>query len=131
MLKCLQFRRLVTAIQNIALTLNRHYPARLYRLYLVDAPAIVHIPVRVSSGNHHVQLEAGLSSSTHVIQSQGRAPQLLRNERQRAHRCDCVQAIKAMLHPSTSSKILICDLGDERLPVDLAQDSALHQDGRI
>jgi hypothetical protein len=44
----LQFRRLVTAIQNIALTLNRHYPARLYRLYLVDAPAIVHIPVRVS-----------------------------------------------------------------------------------
>lgn len=48
----LQFRRLVTAIQNIALTLNRHYPARLYRLFLVDAPAIVHIPVRVS--RHHL-----------------------------------------------------------------------------
>ena len=46
----LQFRKLVTAIQNIALTLNRHYPARLYRLYLVDAPAIVHFPVRVRSG---------------------------------------------------------------------------------
>ena len=45
----LQFRKLVTAIQNIALTLNRHYPARLYRLYLVDAPAIVHLPVRVRS----------------------------------------------------------------------------------
>ncbi|CAL5219443.1 g1275 [Coccomyxa viridis] len=82
----LQFRRLVTAIQNIALTLNRHYPARLYRLYLVDAPAIVHLPVR---------------------------------------------AIKAMLHPSTSSKILICDSEDERLPVDLTQDSTLHQDGQL
>jgi hypothetical protein len=43
----MQFRRLVRAIQNIALTLNRHYPARLHRLYLVDAPAIVHLPVRV------------------------------------------------------------------------------------
>ena len=41
----------------------------------------------------------------------------------------CVlQAIKAMLHPSTSSKILICDLGDERLPLDLDKDAALHQD---
>lgn len=43
-----QFRRLVRAIQSIALTLNRHYSARLHRLYLVDAPAIVHLPVRVS-----------------------------------------------------------------------------------
>ena len=43
----LQFRKLVRAIQNIALTLNRHYPARLHRLFLVGAPAIVHLPVRV------------------------------------------------------------------------------------
>ncbi len=45
--------------------------------------------------------------------------------------CDCVQAIKAMLHPSTSSKILICDSEDERLPVDLTQDSTPHQDGQL
>ena len=38
-----------------------------------------------------------------------------------------LQAIKAMLHPSTSSKILICELGDERLPLDLNEDAALHQ----
>ena len=44
----LQFRKLVRTIQNIALTLNRHYPARLHRLFLVGAPAIVHLPVRVS-----------------------------------------------------------------------------------
>ena len=45
--------------------------------------------------------------------------------------CPCVlQAIKAMLHPSTSSKILICDLGDERLPLDLDKDAALHKDAR-
>lgn len=43
-----QFRRLVRTIQSIAVTLNRHYPARLHRLYLVDAPVIVHLPVRVS-----------------------------------------------------------------------------------
>ncbi|BDA42790.1 hypothetical protein COCOBI_03-6830 [Coccomyxa sp. Obi] len=80
----LQFRRLVRTIQSIAVTLNRHYPARLHRLYLVDAPVIVHLPVR---------------------------------------------AIKALLHPSTSSKIIICDLGDPRLPLDLDFDSAsgLHQ----
>ncbi|KAK9909565.1 hypothetical protein WJX75_004195 [Coccomyxa subellipsoidea] len=75
----LQFRRLVRTIQSIAVTLNRHYPARLHRLYLVDAPVIVHLPVR---------------------------------------------AIKALLHPSTSSKIIICDLGDPRLPLDLDFDSA-------
>lgn len=38
-----------------------------------------------------------------------------------------LQAIKAMLHPSTSSKILVCELGDERLPLDLNEDAALHQ----
>ncbi|CAL8467562.1 g7100 [Coccomyxa elongata] len=75
----LQFRRLVRTIQSIAVTLNRHYPARLHRLYLVDAPVIVHLPVR---------------------------------------------AIKALLHLSTSSKIIICDLGDPRLPLDLDFDSA-------
>lgn len=42
-----QFRKLVRTIQNIALDLNRHYPARLHRLFLVGAPAIVHLPVRV------------------------------------------------------------------------------------
>ncbi|EIE24556.1 hypothetical protein COCSUDRAFT_40921 [Coccomyxa subellipsoidea C-169] len=80
----LQFRRLVRTIQSIAVTLNRHYPARLHRLYLVNAPVIVHLPVR---------------------------------------------AIKALLHPSTSSKIIICDLEDPRLPVDLDYDSAssIHQ----
>ena len=30
------------------------------------------------------------------------------------------QAIKTMLHPSTSSKIIICDQGDPRLPTDIA-----------
>ncbi len=39
-----------------------------------------------------------------------------------------LQAIKAMLHPSTSSKVLICDLGDDRLPLDLDKDAALHKD---
>ena len=131
MLKCLQFRRLVTAIQNIALTLNRHYPARLYRLYLVDAPAIVHLPVRVRSGHDCMQQKGGLSSLPHATYSRGRVPQLLTTGLQWVHCCAHLQAIKAMLHPSTSSKILICDLGDERLPVDLAQDSALHQDGHI
>ena len=48
-----QFRKLVRTIQSIALTLNRHYPARLHRLFLVDAPAIVHLPVRVRCAALH------------------------------------------------------------------------------
>ena len=52
-----QFRKLVRTIQNIALTLNRHYPARLHRLFLVGAPAIVHLPVRVSLGPFFVKQE--------------------------------------------------------------------------
>ena len=31
-----------------------------------------------------------------------------------------MQAIRAMLHPSTSSKIIICDPEDPRLPTDIA-----------
>jgi hypothetical protein len=32
----------------------------------------------------------------------------------------CLQALRAMLHPSTSSKIVICDQHDPRLPATIA-----------
>lgn len=37
---------MVRLIQSIALTLNKHYPARLHRLFLVETPRVVHWPIQ-------------------------------------------------------------------------------------
>ncbi len=37
---------MVRLIQVVALTLNKHYPARLHRLFLVETPRVVHWPVQ-------------------------------------------------------------------------------------
>ncbi|KAK9828057.1 hypothetical protein WJX81_006250 [Elliptochloris bilobata] len=42
----LQVAKVVRLIQSIALTLNKHYPARLHRLFLVETPRVVHWPVQ-------------------------------------------------------------------------------------
>ena len=42
-----QMAKVVRLIQSIALTLNKHYPARLHRLFLVETPRVVHWPVQV------------------------------------------------------------------------------------
>ena len=43
---CAQVAKVVRLIQSIALTLNKHYPARLHRLFLVETPRVVHWPVQ-------------------------------------------------------------------------------------
>ena len=42
-----------------------------------------------------------------------------------------VQAIRTMLHPSTSQKIIICDSGDPRLPLDIAPAAASAEEERV
>lgn len=41
-----QVGKVVRLIQVVALTLNKHYPARLHRLFLVETPRVVHWPVQ-------------------------------------------------------------------------------------
>eukprot|EP00884_Botryococcus_braunii_P002628 jgi/Botrbrau1/12366/Bobra.0239s0015.1 len=49
----MQVTRLVNIIKSIAITLNRHYPARLHRLYLVDPPLVVLWPLQALKGFLH------------------------------------------------------------------------------
>ena len=51
----LQVTKLLRLFQSVAVTLNKHYPARLYRLYLVDAPMVIQWPLQVGSMVHEVR----------------------------------------------------------------------------
>jgi len=37
--------RVINIVKTIATTLNRHYPGRLHRLYLVDPPRMIAVPL--------------------------------------------------------------------------------------
>lgn len=71
-----QVTRLVSIIKSIAITLNRHYPARLHRLYLVDPPLVVLWPLQAVKGFLHPETRSKIlisSSSDPHLESLGLA----------------------------------------------------------